>query len=65
MAINERIRGAWSKAKRYLDALAPVMDYDQLEEQERWIARLEERIAQIEARLPTATDRTAPPPMQT
>lgn len=53
MAPGERLRGAWSRVWRYLDALAGAADYDPLEEQRRWIAGLEARVARVEATLST------------
>ncbi|HUD92565.1 hypothetical protein [Sphingobium sp.] len=49
MTIGERLRSAWSKARRYLELLDQAADYDPLEEQRRWIAGLEARIARVEA----------------
>ncbi|MCI4592195.1 hypothetical protein MOK15_19110 [Sphingobium sp. BYY-5] len=62
MAISELLRGASIKAKRYLEALAWMADYDPIEEQRRWIAGLEER---IEAGLPSAQEQFANRPTQT
>lgn len=49
MSVDERFRAALGGAKRFLELLDRVADYDPIEEQHRWIARLEKRIASLEA----------------
>lgn len=65
MALSETLRSAFSRVWRYFEALAGAEDYDPVEEQRRWIAGLEQRIARIEAGLPAAPERSANPPTQT
>lgn len=65
MATGEWLRRAWSGTKRCVEALGRAADYDPVEEQRRWIASVEERIARIEARPPSASATLPQRPTQT
>lgn len=58
MAVMEALRSAWSRVWRYFEALAWAAEYDPVEEQRRWIAGLEKRIARTEAGLPAAQEQS-------
>lgn len=49
MRIGELLKNARSRASHYLEVLDAASDYDPVEEQRRWIALLEARVARIEA----------------
>lgn len=64
MAISERLRSTWSSLWRYLEVLDHAAAYDPLEEQRRWIASLEARIAEVEAALSSGQEGPFPPSQQ-